>query len=68
MNPCPQMNKLQSSINGGRQAQGVSAHSPGTAAYSSSRLSKSTTQKMAAKYGAYTDEFSKKPWWKFGGK
>lgn len=60
-----QLNKLQASI-GGRQTHGVSAHSPGTAAYSSSRLNKSTTQKMAAKYGDYTDEFNKKSWWRFG--
>lgn len=45
-----QMQKLQSSISG-RSSVGAAAHSPGATAYASSRLNKSTTQKMAAKYG-----------------
>lgn len=53
-----QMQKLQSSING-RQTHNVST-SPGTAAYASTKLNKSTTQKMAAKYGEYTSEFKQK--------
>ncbi|KAL4452625.1 hypothetical protein ABPG75_008287 [Micractinium tetrahymenae] len=53
-----QLQKLQASISG-RQAHSFTT-SPSTAAYASSKLNKSTTQKMAAKYGEYTSEFNNK--------
>lgn len=56
------MQKLQSSISG-RTSLGAAAHSPGTGAYASSRLDRSTTAKMAAKYGQYSEEYRKKSLW-----
>lgn len=55
------MQKLQSSI-GGRSPLPTHATTPGTAQYASARLSKSTTQKMSAKYGEYSHDaaFQKK--------
>jgi hypothetical protein len=54
------MQKLQASVNG-RQASGGGAPSPGAASYASSKLNRSTTSKMAAKYGAYTSDADFQP-------
>lgn len=63
-----QMQKLQQSVSGRSPGSG-SLPSPGAASYASSKLYKSTTAKMAAKYGDYAQdsEFQQKKGW-FGRK
>ncbi|PSC74358.1 RWP-RK domain-containing (ISS) [Micractinium conductrix] len=55
-----QLQKLKESVSG-RALNGSMAHtSPSTSSYASSKLNKSITQKMAAKYGDFTSEFKQK--------